>query len=96
MNSKAGSDYSILRSSGVSKTTRVGSVNGNTAIEIIICTGVRLGWSIVGVTSQNENRKNQRVEVYRQSQDVQVLEAPPELSGEDVLPGFVLNMDVAW
>ncbi|MFE1745605.1 Uma2 family endonuclease [Coleofasciculus sp. H7-2] len=46
--------------------------------------GARLGWLI--------DRKNQRVEIYRQGQDVEILENPATLSGEDVLPGFVLDL----
>lgn len=46
--------------------------------------GARLGWLI--------DRKNQRVEIYRQGQDVESLQAPTTLSGEDVLPGFVLDL----
>jgi Uma2 family endonuclease len=46
--------------------------------------GARLGWLI--------NWKNQRVEIYRQGQDVEILENPATLSGEDVLPGFVLDL----
>ncbi|MBD2538249.1 Uma2 family endonuclease [Coleofasciculus sp. FACHB-SPT36] len=46
--------------------------------------GARLGWLI--------NRKNQRVEIYRQGQDVEILENPANLSGEDVFPGFVLDL----
>ena len=36
--------------------------------------------------------QNQRVEIYRQSQGVEVLDAPQTLSGEAVLPGFVLDL----
>lgn len=50
--------------------------------------GVRLGWLI--------NRKTRRVEIYRQGQEVEVLASPTELSGEDVLPGFVLNLEILW
>jgi Uma2 family endonuclease len=32
------------------------------------------------------------VEVYRQGRDVEVLQSPISLSGEDVLPGFVLDL----
>ncbi|MBW4575783.1 MAG: Uma2 family endonuclease [Aphanothece sp. CMT-3BRIN-NPC111] len=49
---------------------------------------VRLGWLI--------NRKTRQVEIYRLGQRVEVLESPTELSGEDVLPGFVLNMQIVW
>ena len=49
---------------------------------------VKLGWLI--------NRKTRRVEIYRQGQEVEILESPVELSGEDVLPGFVLNLQLVW
>ncbi len=49
---------------------------------------VKLGWLI--------DRKTRRVEIYRLGQEVEVLESPTELSGEDVLPGFVLNMQIVW
>jgi len=50
--------------------------------------GACLGWLI--------NRKLRQVEIYRQGQDVEVLENPVTLSGEDVLPGFVLNLESIW
>lgn len=50
--------------------------------------GIRLGWLI--------NRKTQTVEIYRQGQEVEVLQSPTTLSGEDVLPGFVLNLQAIW
>lgn len=46
--------------------------------------GVRLGWLI--------DPQNQRVEIYRPNRDVEVLQSPTSLSGEDVLPGFVLDL----
>lgn len=46
--------------------------------------GARLGWLI--------DRKNKRVEIYRQGKDVEIIESPATLSGEDVLPGFVLDL----
>ena len=49
---------------------------------------VKLGWLI--------NRKNRRVEIYRQGQAVEILESPTQLSGEDILPGFVLNLQAIW
>jgi Uma2 family endonuclease len=49
---------------------------------------VKLGWLI--------NRKTRRVEIYRPGQEVEILESPTELSGEDVLPGFVLNLQTVW
>ncbi|MEG4201342.1 MULTISPECIES: Uma2 family endonuclease [unclassified Microcoleus] len=47
--------------------------------------GARLGWLI--------DRQNGRVEIYRPGQDVEIIENPATLSGEDVLPGFVLNLE---
>lgn len=49
---------------------------------------VKLGWLI--------DRKTRSVEIYRLGQAVKVLESPTELSGEDVLPGFVLNLQIVW
>ncbi len=46
--------------------------------------GARLGWLI--------DPKSNRVEIYRPGRDVEVLDNPPTLSGEDVLPGFVLDL----
>ncbi|MBW4571580.1 MAG: Uma2 family endonuclease [Tolypothrix carrinoi HA7290-LM1] len=50
--------------------------------------GARLGWLI--------NRKSRQVEIYRIGKDVEVLESPVSLSGEDILPGFVLNLEAIW
>ncbi|MBW4505593.1 MAG: Uma2 family endonuclease [Scytonematopsis contorta HA4267-MV1] len=50
--------------------------------------GVKLGWLL--------DRKTHRVEIYRQGRGVEVLENPTQLSGEDVLPGFILNLQVVW
>jgi Uma2 family endonuclease len=49
---------------------------------------VRLGWLI--------DRKNRRVEIYRLGKPISILDAPAILSGEDVLPGFVLDMVLVW
>jgi Uma2 family endonuclease len=50
--------------------------------------GARLGWLI--------NRKAQEVEIYRLGQEVEVLQSPSTLSGEDVLPGFTLDLRSLW
>jgi Uma2 family endonuclease len=50
--------------------------------------GARLGWLI--------NRKSRQVEIYRQEQDVEVVENPVALSSEDVLPGFLLYLASIW
>ncbi|QHG16416.1 Uma2 family endonuclease [Nostoc sp. ATCC 53789] len=46
--------------------------------------GSQLGWLI--------DRKNKRVEIYRPGKDVEILDNPASLSGENILPGFVLNL----
>lgn len=46
--------------------------------------GLSLGWLI--------NPKLEQVEIYRPNQAVEVLQSPATLSGEDVLPGFVLDL----
>ena len=50
--------------------------------------GAKLGWLI--------DPKNKIVEVYRVGLEVEILSNPTELSGEEVLPGFVLNMRRVW
>jgi Uma2 family endonuclease len=46
--------------------------------------GLRLGWLI--------NPRTRQVEIYRPTQAVEVLQSPATLSAEDVLPGFVLDL----
>ncbi|MGK7941726.1 MAG: Uma2 family endonuclease [Crocosphaera sp.] len=46
--------------------------------------GTQLGWLI--------DPQNKQVEIYRFQKDVEVLENPSNLSGEEVLPGFILNL----
>ncbi|GBF80106.1 hypothetical protein AsFPU1_1507 [Aphanothece sacrum FPU1] len=48
----------------------------------------RLGWLI--------DPQNRRVEIYRSTKGVEVLENPTELSGEAVLPNFILNLNKIW
>jgi Uma2 family endonuclease len=48
--------------------------------------GLRLGWLI--------NPQAQQVEIYRPNQTVEIVELPVSLSGEDILPGFVLNLPI--
>lgn len=50
--------------------------------------GARLGWLI--------DPKTRTVNVYRAGLEVEVLSNPTELSGEDVLPGFVLDLSRVW
>ncbi len=46
--------------------------------------GCRLGWLI--------DPQTQQVEIYRPNQAVEILQSPTTLSGEDVLPGFALDL----
>ena len=47
--------------------------------------GVRLGLLI--------NPQDRQVEIYRLGREVEVLQAPSSINCEDVLPGFILNLD---
>ena len=50
--------------------------------------GNQLGWLI--------NRQDRQVEIYRQGRAVEVLSNPMMLSGEDILPSFVLDLVTIW
>jgi Uma2 family endonuclease len=50
--------------------------------------GTSLGWLI--------NRKERQVEIYRSGQEKEVLDSPNSLSGEEILPGFILNVAMIW
>ncbi len=50
--------------------------------------GAKLGWLI--------NPQKGLVEIYRPGTEVEVLENPTHLSGEDILPGFTLNLRRVW
>jgi len=53
-------------------------------MKVYVKNGARLGWLL--------DRKNRKVEISRQGREVEILDAPATLSGEDVLPGFVLDL----
>jgi Uma2 family endonuclease len=48
--------------------------------------GLRLGWLI--------DPQEQPVEIYRPGQPVEILTLPARLSGEDVLPGLTLELEI--
>ncbi len=50
--------------------------------------GTKLGWLI--------NRKDRQVEIYRPNKQVEILDNPTTLSGEDILPNFELNLELIW
>jgi Uma2 family endonuclease len=50
--------------------------------------GVRLGWLI--------DPQHQQIEIYRIDREIEILQSPTQLSGEAVLPGFVLDLTNIW
>lgn len=40
--------------------------------------------------------QNRRIEIYRPGQAVEALDNPSELSGEDMLPGFMVSLKRVW
>ena len=48
----------------------------------------RLGWLI--------DRKKKQVEIYRPGLEVEILQSSETVSGEDVLPGFILDLNKIW
>jgi Uma2 family endonuclease len=48
--------------------------------------GLSLGWLI--------NPQDREVEIYRSKQTVEIVKFPAILSGEDILPGFSLNLPI--
>ena len=53
-----------------------------------IANGTQLGWLI--------SPKQQQVEIYRADRSIEVLQKPTIVSGENLLPGFQLNLDWMW
>ena len=50
--------------------------------------GVKLGWLI--------NPEKKQVEIYRQGQEKEVLDHPQTISGEEILPEFILDLTLIW
>lgn len=50
--------------------------------------GTHLGWLI--------DPQTKTVEIYRPNQEVEILENPSTLSGENILPQFTLNLEHIW
>ena len=53
-------------------------------MKVYVKNGARLGWLL--------DHKNRKVGISRQGTDVEILDSPATLSGEDVLPGLVLDL----
>ena len=65
-----------------SKTDRLSALQDK--MQEYLDNGARLGWLL--------EPKSQRLEVYRPGREVEILDSPATLSGEDVLPGFTLDL----
>ncbi|MGB3535933.1 MAG: Uma2 family endonuclease [Microcoleaceae cyanobacterium] len=50
--------------------------------------GAQLGWLI--------NRKQKQIEIYRPQQQPEILTHPDTVSGENILPGFILDLSTIW
>lgn len=50
--------------------------------------GAKLGWLLNPATRQ--------AEIYRLNQPVEILKSPQTLSGETILPGFILDLTLVW
>jgi Uma2 family endonuclease len=59
-----------------------------TKMQEYINNGVKLGWLI--------NPKKHQVEIHRQGRSPEILDSPANLSGENVLPGFILDLQSIW
>jgi Uma2 family endonuclease len=57
-------------------------------MEVYRANGCQLAWLI--------DPQGQRVAIYRADRPVEILDAPASLSGEDLLPGFVLDTAFLW
>jgi Uma2 family endonuclease len=53
-----------------------------------LASGLQLGWLI--------NPQSQQVEIYRSHQPKEILVKPNQLSGENILPNFILEIDWLW
>jgi len=63
-------------------------IKGQLKMQEYMDNGCRLGWLI--------DPENKRVAIYRIGNPVEILEVPSSLSGEDVLQGFILNLENIW
>ncbi len=50
--------------------------------------GAKLGWLI--------NRKQRQVEIYRPQRQSEILTNPETVTGEDILPEFLLDLSTIW
>lgn len=57
-------------------------------MEEYMSNGAKLGWLI--------NRTQRQIEIYHPQKEVEILDNPQTVSGEDILPGFVLDLSAVW
>jgi Uma2 family endonuclease len=57
-------------------------------MQVYQANGVRLGWLI--------NPQDRSIEIYRLGQESEIIMSPTTISGEDVLPGFNLDLTTIW
>ena len=69
-----------------SKTDSVASLQEK--MREYINNGTQLGWLI--------NPQNRTVEIYRPHQDAIALDHPNQISDEDILPNFLLDLQQIW
>lgn len=69
-----------------SKSDRLSALQ--TKMKEYINHGTKLGWLI--------NPQQRQVEIYRPNLEVEILDNPTQLSGEEALVGFVLNLHRVW
>ena len=63
-------------------------IDVQTKMQEYLNNGTRLGWLI--------DPESKSAQIYRQNQRVEVQNAPNSLSGEDILPGFELDLQEIW
>ena len=57
-------------------------------MQVYQANGVRLSWLI--------NPQDRSIEIYRLGQESEIIMSPTTISGEDVLPGFNLDLTTIW
>jgi Uma2 family endonuclease len=62
--------------------------NLRTKMQEYLENGISLGWLI--------DPKDKLVEIYRPDREVEILQSPKSLSGEDILPEFILDLELIF
>jgi Putative restriction endonuclease len=80
--------YQLCRSNPELKSPTDSLKETQAKMQEYMASGVKLGWLI--------HRKTRTVEIYRIGKAVEILDSPATLSGEEILPGFVLELKTVW